>query len=71
MRHFGALTALAFLLSMLADFTALPAALWLVFRAKPDAKGSDPKPLPKPEEEKDTTSSARSSEEEEASESAS
>ena len=24
-------------LAMIADFTALPAALWLVFRAKPDA----------------------------------
>jgi predicted RND superfamily exporter protein len=37
MREFGILTALAFVLSMVADFTALPAALWLVFRAKPDA----------------------------------
>lgn len=37
MRQFGILTAVAFLLSMLADFTALPAALWIVFRAKPDA----------------------------------
>jgi predicted RND superfamily exporter protein len=37
MRQFGILTALAFALSMLADFTALPAALWIVFRAKPDA----------------------------------
>ena len=36
MRHFGTLTALAFLLSMIADFTALPAALWIVFREKPD-----------------------------------
>ncbi|MFI5288628.1 MAG: RND family transporter [Polyangia bacterium] len=37
MRQFGILSAVAFLLSMLADFTALPAALWLVFRDKPDA----------------------------------
>jgi hypothetical protein len=35
MRQFGILSALAFILSMVADFTALPAALWLVFRAKP------------------------------------
>ncbi len=35
-RQFGILSALAFVLSMIADFTALPAALWLVFRAKPD-----------------------------------
>ena len=37
MRQFGALTASAFLLSMVADFTALPAALWLVFRERPEA----------------------------------
>ena len=36
-REFGTLTALAFALSMLADFTALPAALWLLFRERPDA----------------------------------
>ena len=36
-RQFGVLSALAFLLSMLADFTALPAALWILFRSKPDA----------------------------------
>jgi hypothetical protein len=35
MRQFGILTAIAFLLSMVADFTALPAALWIVFREKP------------------------------------
>ncbi|MBI4704833.1 MAG: MMPL family transporter [Deltaproteobacteria bacterium] len=39
-RQFGLLTALAFLLSMVADFTALPAALWLVFRDRPDAPRS-------------------------------
>jgi len=36
MRQFGVLAALAFVLSMLADFTALPAALWILFRARPD-----------------------------------
>ena len=35
-RQFGILSAIAFVLSMLADFTALPAALWILFRAKPD-----------------------------------
>jgi predicted RND superfamily exporter protein len=37
MRQFGFLAALAFVLSMLADFTALPAALWILFRERPDA----------------------------------
>jgi predicted RND superfamily exporter protein len=35
-RQFGILSSLAFVLSMIADFTALPAALWMVFRSKPD-----------------------------------
>jgi predicted RND superfamily exporter protein len=35
-RQFGILSAIAFLLSMIADFTALPAALWMVFRERPD-----------------------------------
>lgn len=35
-RQFGILSCVAFLLSMVADFTALPAALWMVFREKPD-----------------------------------
>jgi predicted RND superfamily exporter protein len=35
MRQFGGLTASAFVLSMLADFTALPAALWIVLRERP------------------------------------
>jgi hypothetical protein len=39
MTQFGLLAALAFVLSMLADFTALPAALWILFRARPDAVG--------------------------------
>jgi predicted RND superfamily exporter protein len=37
MRQFGVVSACAFLLSMIADFSALPAALWIVFRKKPDA----------------------------------
>jgi len=37
MRQFGVLSALAFVLSMIADFFALPAALWILLRAKPDA----------------------------------
>jgi uncharacterized protein len=36
-RQFGILSAVAFVLSMLADFTALPAALWMIFREKPDS----------------------------------
>jgi predicted RND superfamily exporter protein len=35
-RQFGILSCIAFLLSMIADFTALPAALWMVFRERPD-----------------------------------
>jgi hypothetical protein len=38
MRQFGALMAVALAMSMIADFSALPAALWIVFREKPDAK---------------------------------
>jgi predicted RND superfamily exporter protein len=37
MQQFGLLAALAFTLSMLADFTAQPAALWILFRQQPDA----------------------------------
>jgi predicted RND superfamily exporter protein len=36
-RQFGVLSSVAFVLSMIADFTALPAALWMVFRERPDA----------------------------------
>lgn len=36
MRQFGMLSALAFVLSMIADFFALPAALWILLKAKPD-----------------------------------
>ena len=35
LRQFGVITAAAFLLAMLADFTALPAALWIVRRERP------------------------------------
>ena len=38
MRQFGMLAALAFVLSMIADFFALPAALWILLRAKPDPR---------------------------------
>jgi len=36
LRQFGILASLAFLLSMIADFTALPATLWILYREKPD-----------------------------------
>jgi len=39
LRQFGIITAAAFLLGMTADFTALPAALWIVSREKPAALG--------------------------------
>ncbi|MBI3783171.1 MAG: MMPL family transporter [Deltaproteobacteria bacterium] len=35
-RQFGVLSAVAFLLSMVADFSALPAALWILSRQQPD-----------------------------------
>ena len=35
---FGIVSAIAFAFSMLADFTALPAALWVFLRQRPDAK---------------------------------
>jgi uncharacterized protein len=35
MRQFGVVSACAFVLSMIADFTALPAALWMISRDKP------------------------------------
>jgi predicted RND superfamily exporter protein len=40
LRQFGSLAALAFALSMLADFTALPAALWILSRERPDEVGA-------------------------------
>jgi hypothetical protein len=36
LRQFGVLAALAFALSMIADFTALPAALWILSGERPD-----------------------------------
>jgi predicted RND superfamily exporter protein len=36
MRQFGIVTSMAFALAMLADFTALPAALWIFFRERPE-----------------------------------
>ena len=36
--QFGAVTSAAFVLAMLADFTILPAAMWLLFRERPDAR---------------------------------
>jgi len=39
MRQFGILAASAFVLSMLASLTALPASLWIVFRERPDDPG--------------------------------
>ncbi len=38
MRQFGVVTSIAFAFAMLADFTALPASLWLVMREKPEAE---------------------------------
>ncbi len=35
MRQFGVVTSMAFALAMLADFTVLPAALWIFFRERP------------------------------------
>lgn len=40
LQQFGVLAAVAFVLSMLADFTALPAALWILSRQRPDASAS-------------------------------
>jgi len=37
MRQFGTVSASAFVLSLIADFTALPAALWILSRDKPEA----------------------------------
>jgi predicted RND superfamily exporter protein len=38
MRQFGIISSSAFVLSMLASFTALPAALWIFFREAPDER---------------------------------
>jgi predicted RND superfamily exporter protein len=42
MRQFGIISASAFVLSMLASLTALPAALWVFFREKPDSISGSP-----------------------------
>lgn len=47
-RQFGLLMALALTLSMVADFTALPAALWILLRQKPDAQAVRPAPTEAP-----------------------
>ncbi len=39
MRQFGMITSMAFALAMLADFTALPAALWIFFGERPSEDG--------------------------------
>jgi hypothetical protein len=41
LRQFGVLAALAFVLSMIADFTALPAALWILSGERPDEVPAD------------------------------
>jgi hypothetical protein len=43
LREFGSLAALAFVLSMLANFTALPAALWILSGERPDRAGAAPR----------------------------
>jgi predicted RND superfamily exporter protein len=40
LRQFGVITSAAFLLAMLADFTALPASLWMTRRERPRDAGS-------------------------------
>jgi hypothetical protein len=40
MREFGLLASAAFAFAMLADFTALPAALWIGFRERPGDRGT-------------------------------
>lgn len=41
-RQFGMLSSVAFVLSMIADFTALPASLWLLYRTRPDEPTQPP-----------------------------
>jgi hypothetical protein len=50
LRQFGVITAGAFLLAMIADFTALPAALWIARRERPAPRaGQPPAAEPRPE----------------------
>ncbi len=46
MRQFGIISASAFLLSMVASFTALPASLWIFFREVPDVPRTSSGPAP-------------------------
>ena len=47
------LSSVAFVLSMIADFTALPASLWLLYRSKPDSLLAEAQPaLPSPPSDK-------------------
>lgn len=48
MQQFGVLTAIALVLAMVADFTVLPAALWIVFRERPDAPAIGDRPSIEP-----------------------
>ncbi|MBS1108233.1 MAG: exporter of the superfamily protein-like protein, partial [Anaeromyxobacteraceae bacterium] len=40
LRQFGVITSAAFLLSMVADFTALPASLWILSKTRPEGAGT-------------------------------
>jgi hypothetical protein len=40
LHEFGLMTSSAFVLALIADFTALPAALWIASRAKPGARSA-------------------------------
>jgi predicted RND superfamily exporter protein len=42
LRQFGLMTAGAFVLALVADFTALPASLWIASRARPGGSGAEP-----------------------------
>jgi uncharacterized protein len=48
LRQFGVVTSAAFLLAMVADFTALPAALWLARRERPRPAEAPPQPRAAP-----------------------
>jgi uncharacterized protein len=40
LRQFGLMSSAAFLLALIADFTALPAALWITSRQRPQSEKS-------------------------------
>ena len=51
-RQFGLLSCVAFLLSMIADFTALPASLWILYRSRPtEIRPPGPQPTATPSTE--------------------